>query len=146
MLKFEDLYKHTKEPDVKLDNAGNLDVYEKDPIKQFLLCISEGTTFNNACGYAKLLPKEVKKWLAQGEDDANNNLDTNYSDLFFRYNRAKAIFEINNLKAIKEQIANGSWSAASFLLERRLPESYSSKQEVKVGSENLQINIDIPKA
>lgn len=141
---FDELYKPEPDTgDVRVDDDGKLEKYEKDPIKQFLMCIASGATFESACGYAKLFPKEVKEWLAQGEDASGGD---KYQDFYLRYKKAQAVFELNKIKAIETAIANGDASKAMWMLERRMAEYYSQKQEVKMGSENLQIKVDIPKA
>lgn len=143
MKSFDELYKPEPETgDARVNDDGKLELYEKDPIKQFLMCIASGATFDSACGYAKLRVKEVKGWLAQGEEAESGS----YQDFYLRYKKAQAVFELNKIKAIETAIENGDASKAMWMLERRMAEYYSQKQEVKMGSENLQIKVDIPKA
>lgn len=140
---FDELYK--PEPttgDVRVNDDGKLETYEKDPIKQFLMCIASGATFDSACGYAKLLPKQVKEWLAQGEEASEGN----YFDFYLRYKKAQAVFELNKIQAIETAIANGDAGKAMWMLERRMAEYYSQKQEIKATDAQIIIKNDVAKA
>lgn len=148
MRSFDELYqKDTDKDEVSVDDDGKLKFYEKDPIKQFLICIADGATFDNACGYAKLLPKRVKEWIAKGEEDAENDKDSSsYADFYFRYKKAQAVFELNMIKSLDTAIANGDATKAMWRLERRMAEYYSQKQEIKATDAQIIIKNDVAKA
>lgn len=149
MKKFEDSYNIKRtEDDVAVTNDKGELVIKSTGYEAFLQCIGKGLTFDAACKYAELLPNYVRELITKGEKElaANNFADSKLANFVMRYYKAQAVFEGQQLESITNAAKNGNWNAAAWLLERRLPDNYSNKQDVKVGSEGLIIKMDIPKA
>jgi hypothetical protein len=89
------------------------------------LCLSlrAGLTFEQACARALFSRRTFHAWLAQGEDDWEDDRDTPHADFARRVRRAVAEFAIELVNVVRRGGPN--WRVAARLLEKRFPEEWA---------------------
>lgn len=122
---------------------------DKEKAEKLMSAIRSGVDLDTACHFAGFSVPDVYRWLERGKvlaemvangedfDDSENEYLIFWEDL--RKARAESI--VRNVAHVQQAANNGSWQAATWWLERAVPEIYSkSATEKKVqqaqGSKN----------
>lgn len=101
-------------------------------IEDFLHAISKGAELGTACDYAGLDLDVVTKWLEIGEKTAHADIkpkDDQYEALWRTVKQARADAILSNILVIHEAAQNGNWQAATWWLERNLPDLYGRNRK-----------------
>lgn len=101
-------------------------------IEDFLHAISKGAELGTACDYAGLDLDLVTKWLEIGEKTAHADIkpkDDQYEALWRTVKQARADAILSNILVIHEAAQNGNWQAATWWLERNLPDLYGRNRK-----------------
>lgn len=109
---------------------------ETDPtlgqIDDFLEAIRKGADLNTACDYAELDSAQVTAWLKLGEQTSIADIKpkNDQHEAFWRKTKqARADAVLRNVLVIHEAAQNGNWQAASWWLERNLPDLYGRNRK-----------------
>lgn len=101
-------------------------------IEDLLMSISKGADLVTACDYAGLDIALVTKWLEIGEKTAAADIkpkDDQYEALWRTVKQARADAVLSNILVIHEAAQNGNWQAATWWLERNLPDLYGRNRK-----------------
>lgn len=69
-------------------------------------------------------------WYNKGEDDFINGVESDFSEFFNNVNTSKQEY-VTNLREHIEKAAPKDWKAASWLMERKDPDTYHLKQKIE---------------
>lgn len=86
-----------------------------------------GAEVSTAAALAGVQPATVREWIRKGE----NNTNKLYAQFVIDAHRAAAQFEQHHTQNISKH-SQHDWKASAWLLERRFPHRWSSKQELNV--------------
>lgn len=87
-----------------------------------------GATYEAAAQYAGINYSTFRAWMIQGEQDAAQGLDTEFSHFFQTVQRANADAQVYFATDIK-RAAGKDWRAAAWMLEHRFKKDYGASVE-----------------
>lgn len=97
--------------------------------KKLFEAIELGATYIDACGYAGVNARTVRRWVEQGEQDLEADPPTLSEFALFvdglREAEGKAV--VKWMAKIEKAASEGNWQAAAWKLERRYPERYGRR-------------------
>lgn len=97
--------------------------------KRLLEAIELGATYLDACGYAGIHDRTLRRWVETGERDldADPPIESEWAALVndIRESEGKAV--VKWMAKIEKAASEGNWQAAAWKLERRYPERYGRR-------------------
>lgn len=85
-------------------------------------------------------------YLEKGQQEFEEGItDSPYVKIYVASQEGESAFITDNLNVIKRASAR-DWKAAAWLLERRMPEHFALKQDIKTQVEGITIVNDVPKS
>lgn len=102
--------------------------------KQSLIGAAQTGAFKRHCAeVAGITPQTLRNWLRQGEEHANNGLETPLAEFYFRFQRARGAGAVSKLREVNPE----------FVLERSY--GYTKSHEVELTGEGggpIEISIN----
>jgi hypothetical protein len=106
--------------------------------KRLVDAIKAGNYFETACSYVGIDYSTFRKWMVKGEK-AKAGV---FFDFFHTIKKAESEAEYRMVAQWQTQIAD-DWKASRDFLERRYPDRWGRKQEVKADIKQRNINSDL---
>lgn len=113
-----------------------------DIVKKIFECVKKGQPIDTACHLCGVTHRTFVNWRTWGEQHYLEGKDDIYVQFYVMLQRGTANFISDNIAIISEA-AKKDWKAAAWLLERRCPEWFALKQEVKANVEGVTIKNDL---
>ncbi len=108
-------------------NAGRKTKLNDARLKKVVDGITAGLPYDTACALAGIHYTTFLNWMKRGEEDKTGE----FFKFFEEVKKAEAIAESVHIKNIKDAGRNGVWQADAWMLERRYPEKWGKKEQVK---------------
>ena len=96
-------------------------------LKKVVDGITAGLPYDTACALAGITYQTFLNWMRAGEAAGSGK----FFEFFEEVKKAEAIAESIHIKNIKDAGKNGIWQADAWMLERRYPEKWGKKEQVK---------------
>jgi transposase len=106
--------------------------------KKLVDAIKAGNYFETACGFCGIDYSTFRKWMVKGEK-AKSGV---YFDFFHAIKKAEAQAEYR-MVALWQQAIPEDWRSAKDFLERRYPERWGRKEQLKADVKNHNTNVEI---
>ena len=108
-------------------NAGRKTKLNDARLKKVVDGITAGLPYDTACALAGIHYTTFLNWMKRGEEEKTGE----FFKFFEEVKKAEAIAESVHIKNIKDAGRNGVWQADAWMLERRYPEKWGKKEQVK---------------
>jgi len=109
---------------------GRPSLLTPEVIHKLVEAVSVGATWQRACDYALISYSALRKWVLIGEREDAPML---YVELVQRLKEAEGHASLAALATIRKAAAEGEWTAAAWLLERRYPNEYGRRVLLPLG-------------
>jgi len=104
-----------------------------EKVEKLMSAIRSGVDLDTACHFSGFNVPEVYRWLEHGkvlsEMESNGEKidkdEKEYLDFWHDLRKARAESIVRNVAHVQQAANNGSWQAATWWLERAVPELYS---------------------
>ena len=96
-------------------------------LKKVVEGITAGLPYDTACALAGITYQTFLNWMRAGEAAGSGK----FFEFFEEVKKAEAIAESVHIKNIKDAGKSGIWQADAWMLERRYPEKWGKKEQVK---------------
>lgn len=108
-------------------NAGRKTKLNDARLKKVVDGITAGLPYDTACALAGITYQTFLNWMRAGEEAESGK----FFEFFEEVKKAEAIAESVHIKNIKDAGKNGVWQADAWLLERRYPQKWGKKEQIK---------------
>ena len=115
-----------------------------EPIENFFKAIKLGMSNVKASEFAGFTEKTLYEWLAKGETDLEEGLDTIHSEFCENLKKARAECQAFHLQNIIKAGQNGNWQASAWILERVFPSNFSANKMDIVDEDKIEVVNDVP--
>jgi hypothetical protein len=109
----------------------------EDRQAKIIMAIEHGAYYKQAAEFAGIDYTTFNNWMKRGE---NAEEGTEYFNFFHAVKEAEGKAAVGNLMLITLAAQNGNWQAAAWKLERRYPEEYAKRMEIKAPVEDRPNN------
>lgn len=96
-------------------------------VKKVVDGISAGLPYDTACALAGISYQTFLNWMRKGEQEQTGN----FFEFFEEVKKAESIAEAVHIKNIKKAGNGGIWQADAWMLERRHPEKWGRREQIK---------------
>ncbi len=96
-------------------------------VKKVVDGISAGLPYDTACALAGITYQTFLNWMRAGEAAESGK----FFEFFEEVKKAEAIAEAVHIKNIKKAGNDGIWQADAWMLERRHPEKWGRREQIK---------------
>lgn len=128
------------------DKETGVYVFEwNEPIKKFFVAIKMGMSNVKASEFAGFTDKTLYEWLAKGEADLEEGLDTIYSEFCETLKKTRAECQAFHLQNIIKAGQNGNWQASAWILERVFRQSFAANSQDTTEDDKIEVVNDVPK-
>ncbi len=124
-----------------------------DPEIQKTLCaaIRAGATHEGAAAHVGIGTTTFYRWMDRGRTEEERIADgaepdpdeTPYREIWESVKKAQADAEIRNISVIQNAAAGGTWQAAAWWLERRMPSRYARRVEVAGTDTPVRLTVSV---
>jgi len=108
-------------------NAGRKTKLNDVRLKKVVDGITAGLPYDTACALAGIHYTTFLNWMKRGEKDKTGE----FFKFFEEVKKAEAIAESVHIKNIKDAGKSGVWQADAWMLERRHPEKWGRREQIK---------------
>lgn len=123
-------------------NAGRKTTLTKEVIELVCGHIEGGLSNRDAAKLSGISETSFYEWISRGEKDKEKNKKTIYAEFADNIKASMVVFKAWNLQQIRNAAKQTKhWTAAAWLLERKFPEEFGKKLNIK-GNFNVA-NYDI---
>ena len=109
------------------NKPGRKTKLDEKRLKKVVDGITAGLPYDTACALAGITYQTFLNWMRAGEAAGSGK----FFEFFEEVKKAEAIAESIHIKNIKDAGKNGIWQADAWMLERRYPEKWGKKEQVK---------------
>lgn len=106
--------------------------------KKLITQIKAGNYFEASCAYCGIDYSTFRKWMVKGEK-ANSGI---YFDFFHAVKKAEAEAELR-MVALWQKAIPDDWRSAEKFLEKRYPDRWGRKEQVRADVTNRNTNLDV---
>ena len=110
-------------------------------VDKFLEALTFNIPIGRACALVKLSYDTLRFWIRTGEKDIKNEVDSEYADFVFKYEKARA----EGCKTLIDKWmihCDNSWQAVAELASRLYPDDLGKVATINTNT-NVQINHDV---
>ena len=131
---------------VKRKDENGVYIYKwNEPIEKFFTAIKLGMSNVKASEFAGFTDKTLYEWLAKGEADLEEGLDTIYSEFCENLKKTRAECQAFHLQNVIRAGQNGNWQASAWILERLFPTSFGQNRQDTSEEDKIEVVNDVPK-
>lgn len=106
---------------------------DQEKVDRLMSAIRSGVDLETACHFSGFGISEVYRWLERGKVASEMAIDEKqvdeeelvYLDFWEQLRKSRAESIVRNVANVQQAANNGSWQAATWWLERAVPEVYS---------------------
>ena len=108
-------------------NAGRKTKLDEKRLKKVVEGITAGLPYDTACALAGITYQTFLNWMRAGEAAESGK----FFEFFEEVKKAEAIAESVHIANIKNAGKSGVWQADAWMLERRHPEKWGRREQIK---------------